>query len=112
MDKTFLGLCHRLYYFIMKCLGTHAMKSVALSHGSHQASDCLPSLGASSAISSSVTCLAPYLVAQETSAEDASLQAEVEVQEMGDSGSTFCTLLFQPFVFCFLKKLCTMHTQI
>ncbi|KAK5771907.1 hypothetical protein PVK06_048163 [Gossypium arboreum] len=52
------------------------MKSVTLSHGSHQASDCLPSLSASSAISSSVTCLAPHLVAQETSAEDASLQAE------------------------------------
>ncbi|MBA0783259.1 hypothetical protein Gotri_001006 [Gossypium trilobum] len=54
------------------------MKSVTLSHGSHQASDCLPSLGASSAILSSVTFLAPHLVAQETSAEDASLQAEVE----------------------------------
>ncbi|XP_039032222.1 uncharacterized protein LOC120167207 [Hibiscus syriacus] len=78
MDQIFLGLCHKLYNFIMKYLATYAMKRVTLGQGSHHDSTQLPSSGPASAISSSITDQAVLPMADETPVEDASLQAKVE----------------------------------
>ncbi|XVE89728.1 hypothetical protein DITRI_Ditri20bG0019100 [Diplodiscus trichospermus] len=93
MDQSFLGLCHSLYSFIVKCLAT-------LVHGSDKGSAQLPSSSAASAISSSVPNQATDPVAQEPPQGDASLNAETEpgpalnhknVEEMGDGSISSAT---------------------
>ncbi|KAK8508874.1 hypothetical protein V6N13_090826 [Hibiscus sabdariffa] len=80
MEQIFLGLCHKLYNFIMKYLATYAMKKVTLGQGSHQDSTQLPSPGAASAIPSSIADQAVHPVDNETPVEDASLQAKAEAE--------------------------------
>ncbi|GMI79284.1 hypothetical protein HRI_001597700 [Hibiscus trionum] len=94
MEQIFLGLCHKFYNFIMKYLATYAMKRVTLGQGSHQDSTQLPSPGAASAIPSSIADQAIHPLADETPAEDASLQTKAEAEQMcnhGESGISTTT---------------------